>query len=74
MAKCMNCGGAIEGNEITYRPSTKGGRRVQSIRLCYRCVDQHDRIQAALKIRNMGILVLAVAALVIAAFYLIARR
>lgn len=73
MAKCQHCGGEITGNEIAYRPSTTGSRRVQSIRLCFRCVDQHDRGQAALKVRNIGLLVLAIAGMVVFAIYWLKR-
>jgi putative lipoic acid-binding regulatory protein len=74
MAKCLNCGRIIENEEIQYRPGTKGGYQNRSIKLCVRCVDQHDQIQSAKKLMTRVVSVVAVVALVAAAIYLLIPR
>jgi hypothetical protein len=74
MPKCQHCGAGIEGAEITYRDANKGGRRAQSVRLCGRCVDRYDKLEAAKKVRNMVLAIVAVGALIVAAAYLLVHR
>ena len=74
MAKCGHCGTDIQNAEITYRPSNTGSRRTQSIRLCFRCVERHDKTESAKKVRNIGILVAVIIALILTAAYLIVKR
>lgn len=73
MPKCLHCSRVIEGNDIMYRPATKG-RSNQSIRLCDRCAETHDKTQQAVRIRNIGLMIVAAVALVAAAVYLAMRR
>ena len=70
MAKCQHCGNVIEGAQITYRDATKG-RRAHSIRLCSRCVDRYDKLEAGKKARNILLGIVVVAGLTIAAGYLL---
>jgi hypothetical protein len=73
MAKCQHCGSVIEGAQIIYRDATKG-RRAHSIRLCGRCVDQHDRIEAGKKVRNIVLGILALGILIALAGYLLTHQ
>jgi hypothetical protein len=71
MPKCQHCGAAIEGAQITYRDAKKGGRRAQSIRLCSGCVERYDTLEAGKKTRNIVLAIVALAGLIIAAWYLL---
>jgi len=73
MPKCQHCGTGIDGAEINYRPSSKGGYRQQSMRLCRRCVDKHDASEGSRKMLVIvGGIVFAVV-LLGAAVYLASR-
>lgn len=73
MAKCQHCGNGIEGNQIVYRDANKG-RRAQSIRLCWRCVDRYDKTEAAKKVRNIFVLVVGAVILLGFAGYILMHR
>jgi hypothetical protein len=73
MPKCQHCGTGIDGAEINYRPSSKGGYRQQSMRLCQRCVDTHDASEAARKMLVMGGGIALVVVLIGVATYLALR-
>ena len=72
MPKCTHCSRIIENNDIMYRPAPKG-RSNQSIRLCYQCAQNFDQKQQALRIRNIGLVVVVAAILIVAAVYLAIR-
>ena len=74
MPKCQNCGAGIKGAEITYRNANKGGRRAQSIRLCSRCVERYDKLEAAKKVRSIVLAIVVAGALIIGAGYLLLHR
>lgn len=70
MAKCQYCGTGIADAEINYRPSTKGGYRNQSMRLCGSCVEKHDKAQEARKVMTIIVAVVVAIALLVAGVYL----
>ena len=73
MPKCQHCGTGIDGAEINYRPSSKGGYRQQSMRLCQRCVDKHDASEGARKMLVIGGGIVLAVVLSGAAVYLASR-
>jgi len=64
----------ITGAQIIYRDANKSHRRAHSIRLCGRCVDQHDKSEAGKKLRNIALAVLGLGALLVLAGYLLVHR
>jgi hypothetical protein len=70
MPKCQHCGAGIEGAQIAYRHTNKRSRRAQSIRLCRGCVERYDSLEAGKKTRNMMLAIVALAGLIITAWYL----
>jgi hypothetical protein len=73
MPKCQHCGATIEGAQIVYRDAKTLSRRTRSIRLCKGCVDRYDTLEAGKKTRNIVLAVVALASLIIAAWYLLAH-
>jgi hypothetical protein len=73
MPKCQHCGAEIEGAQITYRDAQTLSRRARSVRLCKGCVGRYDSLEAGKKTRNMVLAIVAVAGLIIAAWYLLAH-
>lgn len=73
MPKCQHCGTEIEGGEINYRPSSKGGYRQQSMRLCYKCMEKHDATEGTRKMVMMAGAVVVAIVLVGAAIFLMKR-
>ncbi|OAI45308.1 hypothetical protein AYO44_02580 [Planctomycetaceae bacterium SCGC AG-212-F19] len=73
MPKCQHCGSGIEGGEINYRPSSKGGFRQQSMRLCYKCMEKHDVTEGTRKMMmRVGAVVIAI--LLVGAAIFLAKR
>lgn len=74
MPKCQHCGNVIEGAEITYRDANSGSRRTRSLRLCGRCVNRHDTLEAGKKIRKIVLAVVIAGVLIVLAGYLLVNR
>jgi hypothetical protein len=74
MPKCEHCGSMIAGAQIMYRAANTGYRRSNSIRLCGRCVDQHDKTEAGKKLRNIVLAIVGLGALLVFAGYVFVHR
>ena len=74
MPKCQFCSCGVNGEEIQYRVANQSSRRSRSMRLCCRCAQRYDQTQNTARVRNLGLLAVAVVSSLVAAVYLAIHR